>query len=113
MVKFVSRKYDNFGITAFMLGMALLAVLLLFHLAMKAVQLGDIFSYFLVAIFAQGVLASLVKLLVALGALAFNLGMALNQFSRRQDVSNRISMGWKCIDENDTAKGNQPKHCRY
>jgi hypothetical protein len=103
MVKFVSRKYDNFGIATFMLGMAVLAVFLFFHLSVKAVQIRDVFGDFLVAILTQNVLASLVKFLVTLGAFTFYFCMALNQFSGRQDVSNRIGMGWNGIGDNETA----------
>ena len=84
MIEFFVIEFGSFEVAAFMLGMALLAFLSLFHAAVITLLFVHIFPNIFVAIHAHLRLRSLVEFLVALLAELFFLGMTFDDIARHQ-----------------------------
>ena len=84
MVEFGVIEFVDFGIASLVVGMAFFTLLARIHTAVEAALFGEVLADFLVAIGTQLRLRVFIEFLVALLAILFHLGVALDDFSRHQ-----------------------------
>jgi hypothetical protein len=94
--------------------MTFLAGFFFFYVSVVTALINQILGDFLVAIFAQAGLGTLVKLFVTFGTLSVYLDVPLDQFSRRYDVSQRVGLNHKAGGKKQECTGDQyskqPEH---
>ena len=86
VIEFLRVERNDFCISSFVLGMAFLAGLLVFHLAMETMHVGYILGDLLMAILAKSGLGAFIELFMALCTFLVVLFMPLDQITGRQYV---------------------------